>query len=26
MTSLRLGGRNVGELKKIIFAPPPADD
>jgi hypothetical protein len=26
MTSLRLGGRMVGELKKIIFAPPPADD
>lgn len=26
MTSLRLGGRNVEELKKIIFAPPPADD
>lgn len=26
MTSLRLGGRNVEELKKIIFAPPPSDD
>ena len=26
MTSLRLGGRMVEELKKIIFAPPPADD
>jgi hypothetical protein len=26
MTSLRLGGRIVDELKKIIFAPPPADD
>ena len=26
MTSLRLGGRNVEELKKIIFAPPPQDD
>jgi hypothetical protein len=26
MTSLRLGGRVVEELKKIVFAPPPADD
>lgn len=26
MTSLRLGGRMVDELKKIIFAPPPSDD
>ena len=26
MTSLRLGGRMVEELKKIVFAPPPADD
>ena len=26
MTSLRLGGRIVDELKKIIFAPPPSDD
>ena len=26
MTSMRLGGRMVEELKKIIFAPPPADD
>jgi hypothetical protein len=26
MTSLRLGGSAVSELKKIIFAPPPADD
>jgi hypothetical protein len=26
MTSLRVGGRTVEELKKIIFAPPPADD
>jgi predicted kinase len=26
MTSLRLGGRALEELKKIIFAPPPADD
>ncbi len=26
MTSLRLGGRNVEELKKVIFAPPPSDD
>ena len=26
MTSLRLGGRVIDELKKIIFAPPPADD
>ena len=25
MTSLRLGGRTVEELKKIVFAPPPAD-
>jgi len=26
MTSLRLGGRTVEELKRIVFAPPPADD
>ncbi|MBE2316484.1 hypothetical protein DVA67_010890 [Solirubrobacter sp. CPCC 204708] len=26
MTSLRLGGKVVDELKKIVFAPPPADD
>ena len=26
MTSLRLSGRIVDELKKIIFAPPPSDD
>ncbi|MEA2310050.1 MAG: hypothetical protein QOE28_18 [Solirubrobacteraceae bacterium] len=26
MTSLRLGGRAVSELKRIVFAPPPADD
>jgi hypothetical protein len=26
MTSLRLGGRVVDELKKIVFAPPPAED
>ena len=26
MTSLRLGGRVIDELKKIVFAPPPADD
>jgi hypothetical protein len=26
MTSLRLGGRVIEELKKIVFAPPPADD
>jgi hypothetical protein len=26
MTSLRLGGNTIEELKKIIFAPPPADD
>jgi hypothetical protein len=26
MTSLRLGGRAVDEVKKVIFAPPPADD
>jgi hypothetical protein len=26
MTSLRLGGNMIEELKKIIFAPPPADD
>jgi hypothetical protein len=26
MTSLRVGGRTVEELKKIVFAPPPADD
>src|SRR4051812_35325980 len=26
VTSLRLGGRAASELKKIVFAPPPADD
>jgi hypothetical protein len=26
MTSLRLGGRVVDELKKIVFSPPPSDD
>ena len=26
MTSLRLGGRVIDELKKIVFAPPPSDD
>jgi len=26
MTSLRIGGRMVDELKRIVFAPPPADD
>lgn len=26
MTSLRLGGAAVSELKRIVFAPPPADD
>jgi predicted kinase len=26
MTSLRLGGRIVDELKKIVFSPPPSDD
>lgn len=26
MTSLRLGGAAVGELKRIVFAPPPAED
>ena len=26
MTSLRLGGKTVGELKRIVFAAPPADD
>jgi hypothetical protein len=26
MTSLRLGGRIIDELKRIVFAPPPADD
>lgn len=26
VTSLRLGGRTVGELKRIVFAPPPAED
>ena len=26
VTSLRLGGRTVGELKRIVFAPPPKDD
>ena len=26
MTSLRVGGKIVDELKRIVFAPPPADD
>ena len=26
VTSLRLGGRSVEELKRIVFAPPPQDD
>ena len=26
VTSLRLGGRTVSELKRIVFAPPPRDD
>ncbi len=26
MTSLRVGGRMVDELKRIVFAPPPAED
>jgi hypothetical protein len=26
MTSMRLGGRIVDELKRIVFAPPPSDD
>jgi len=26
VTSLRLGGRTVDELKRIVFAPPPQDD
>jgi len=26
MTSLRLGGKMVDELKRIVFAPPPSDD
>src|SRR4051794_16577893 len=26
MTSLRLGGKMVEELKRIVFAPPPSDD
>jgi hypothetical protein len=26
MTSLRLGGRVIDELKKIVFSPPPSDD
>ena len=26
MTSLRLGGRVIEELKKIVFSPPPSDD
>jgi predicted kinase len=25
-TSLRLGGATIGELKRIVFAPPPSDD
>jgi predicted kinase len=25
-TSLRLGGRTIGELKRIVFVPPPSDD
>jgi len=24
--SLRLGGRTIAELKRIVFAPPPKDD
>jgi len=26
MTSLRLGGRVIDELKKVVFSPPPSDD
>jgi hypothetical protein len=26
MTSLRIAGRTIDELKKIVFAPPPSDD
>jgi hypothetical protein len=26
VTSLRLGGRTMTELKRIVFAPPPKDD
>jgi hypothetical protein len=26
VTSLRLGGTTIRELKRIVFAPPPADD
>ncbi|HWK29696.1 MAG TPA: hypothetical protein VNS09_24230 [Solirubrobacter sp.] len=26
MTSMRIGGRMIDELKKIVFAPPPVDD
>ena len=26
VTSLRLGGRTADELKRVVFAPPPADD
>ena len=26
VTSLRLGGRTIAELKRVVFAPPPADD
>jgi hypothetical protein len=26
VTSLRLGGRTIGELNRIVFAPPPKDD
>jgi hypothetical protein len=26
VTSLRLGGATVAELKRIVFAPPPRDD
>lgn len=26
MTSLRLGGRTIEDLKRIVFAPPPAED
>ena len=26
VTSLRLGGATVSELKRIVFAPPPRDD
>jgi hypothetical protein len=26
VTSMRLGGRTVDELRRIVFAPPPRDD